>query len=1061
MEKRKRTTKLTIFLAIFVLILLIRNNVFAINLSGYLSGVEYSDEYLKWSNLTDEQKSSSNMPRMYNIRKDNVQYSNPLKMAKALGGATGSKFDLRNYIKDNIVVKNQKQLGSCWAFASIGALETNLAMNDYKNNNQLKLYDFSERHLEYATSQTFLNNIKNPIGFSRNVGDGGIYQEAIAYLTNGSGAIEEYKMPYTDSKEKIDISEIQNKEAITQIYDTVEIPSPSMASTEEIKQIMKEHITQYGGIYANIHEDEEANGNETEDGACPYSETGALYCNDASVHVPNHAILIIGWDDNYSVNNFKEGYRPKNNGAWIAKDSHGTNAEWTYTYTYSQIKEILFEAQKDYFQSININSPSQIPDSLMKEIAESAGLKIEGDKVIYYAKHNDDGFLYISYEDANVYNSLMGIVKADDSINYENIYQYDEYGTVMAGMLTTNKCYLANVFSKKTSSTEYLSQVAITTPETTTCKVYVNLNGTSKQKEDLQPVELKTGESATFDAGYHTLEFLDPLEIKGNEFVVVIEIQGQRTDAISFSVECNYPEYYKKVTGSELPQIAAYNAYGNVKIEDQKCFITESEGFNANSWIDLSEGYSISSGNLPDSDLTIKAFTISKQENKSLESIEIKTPPTNTKYIEGENFDKTGMEVIAKYDDGSSNEIVNYNIINGTDLKAGQTSVTISYENKTVNQQITVIEGKTVTKIEVITPPTKINYIEGEDFNKNGMIVVATFEDGETMEITDYEILDGINLKESQESVTISYRGKTTTQNITVEKNTELEEKEILSIEIAQKPTKIQYIQNKEKLDLEGGKIKINYDDYTSKEIPMTSIEVSATGFSNEKLGKITIEVTYKSHTASFEIEIIEDHNIVEMPENTDFTNAKGNVRKIKHYTFTDISEPEYMLIEIIIDGISRSTKNDKFEYYYYLSANKDEKNIENWIEIKENQLSNSELEFEINTNEISNFKELSDADTLYLYINEVAILGGNQTSKVSKAMELNNNVTIEKYIDNAKVSESNSNQIIDNNLQDDTIAPGKLPFAGLKGILIIVCVVLILGIVIFIRYKNISQYIK
>ena len=197
------------------------------------------------------------------------------------------------------------------------------------------------------------------------------------------------------------------------------------------------------------------------------------------------------------------------------------------------------------------------------------------------------------------------------------------------------------------------------------------------------------------------------------------------------------------------------------------------------------------------------------------------------------------------------------------------------------------------------------------------------------------------------------------------------------------------------------------------------------------------------------------------MPENTDFTNAKGNVRKIKHYTFTDISEPEYMLIEIIIDGISRSTKNDKFEYYYYLSANKDEKNIENWIEIKENQLSNSELEFEINTNEISNFKELSDADTLYLYINEVAILGGNQTSKVSKAMELNNNVTIEKYIDNAKVSESNSNQIIDNNLQDDTIAPGKLPFAGLKGILIIVCVVLILGIVIFIRYKNISQYIK
>ena len=70
-------------------------------------------------------------------------------------------------------------------------------------------------------------------------------------------------------------------------------------------------------------------------------------------------------------------------------------------------------------------------------------------------------------------------------------------------------------------------------------------------------------------------------------------------------------------------------------------------------------------------------------ENNQLEDIEITNPPTKIKYTEGENFNKTGMKVIAKYDNNTSQEITNYKVEGGEGLTVSTTSVIISYtENK-------------------------------------------------------------------------------------------------------------------------------------------------------------------------------------------------------------------------------------------------------------------------------------------------------------------------------------------------------------------------------------------
>ena len=64
------------------------------------------------------------------------------------------------------------------------------ALKDYYDKKVAKVYDFSERHMDYATSKTF-KDAKNTKGFAREVGDGGLLVTGLAYLTNGQGAVLE------------------------------------------------------------------------------------------------------------------------------------------------------------------------------------------------------------------------------------------------------------------------------------------------------------------------------------------------------------------------------------------------------------------------------------------------------------------------------------------------------------------------------------------------------------------------------------------------------------------------------------------------------------------------------------------------------------------------------------------------------------------------------------------------------------------------------------------------------------------------------------------------------
>jgi len=1102
----------SIIAVLFVIVMLFTaTNTYANDVAKYLKPVEFTDEFKEW--LESEDKTGL-QPRPIEIVNTKYNPKNPLYLVN-LKTSSAASYTLKTVIPENVIVKDQMSTSACWTFGSLSSLETNLALRDYYNGIAAKTYDFSEEHMEYATTRTFAGGAINKYGLNREVKEsGGNFYIASGYLTNGMGAVLESDMPFDEDKSLINISEI-DKNVVTQVYDTKEFPSYSSSeATSEVKQQIKEHIVKYGSVESSIH------------GAsfgleCYNNSTAALYCEDGEECKTDHAISIVGWDDNFARTNFgyvdeetgTEYNRPINKGAWIIKNSWGEEIE----YDLAELKQDYFEAYEDFFAQYGINDAASIPDSFITEL----GYIIEGSKAIMPV--GDNGFMYVSYEDVNIYSAMNGIIKADDDIDYENIYQYNETFSFPVLTMTTQKIYLSNIFAKQTQGTEYLTQIGIYAPETYTCKVYVNPNGTGTTIEDLgEAVELVAGTTETFDAGYHTLEFLNPIEITGNNFAVVVEVQGTRTSEIDI--------------GGEIIIPGTSSFYDKVELESGKCFIATNlvseTSTQQDNWIDLSTVSEINSS-LYDMDSTIKAFTTSTIIDDSLNNIEITTPPDKTDYFEGDNFEAEGMVVTASYNNGDTNVIIGYDITNGTNLQEGQTSVTISYQGKTVNQPITVekntvigltitsqptktvykagehfekagmtvnaeykdgttvevtdytikdglnlkngqttvticyeefevtqaitVEPNPVSKIEVTKAPDKVNYIVGQDFDKTGMIVKATYEDGTEINLDDYIIEGGENLTAEQTTITIKFEDKTTTQGITVV------EKSVESISVSKMPNKTTYMKNREQLNLEGGIITAKYNDGEEEQVAMTSEDVTVTGFNNTEKGEITLTVTYKTKSTTFKVEII-----AEEIKNSDFNNAKCAVKSAKGYFYTDPDKKEYIVMDVEINSVVKNSENDDYEYYYYLSANQQEENIANWVKIQEEQTANNKLNFTINTKDISNYDELITSPVLYIYIKEVAIKGGDQKAAMSKSMlvEISEDTPVETYVDDVKQTyeddgddEQEGSEDNKKPSEDNTISTGKIPNAGLRIVVIaLISATIVFSIVMFKKYRNLKD---
>ena len=250
-------------------------------------------------------------------------------------GKVYRKYDLREL---NAVskIKNQFRDGGCRSFAALGALESHIKL---KTGVEL---DLSE------------NNFENRHGFyfgTNNVRQGRNRNSDLPYLVN-YGPILEEDDPYIPMKgeggegnyltqEQVNAAAKNPvlKDGVKQIMGfeflkTVDTAKVSSADDPELLQI-KEAIAKNGGVVADMYMAHD--GNKT----FPYTdvkyynpETKAYYFDgkdsdrtskyrpvetDGIKYGANHAITIVGWDDDFSKDNFTT--KPEIDGAWIVRDA--------------------------------------------------------------------------------------------------------------------------------------------------------------------------------------------------------------------------------------------------------------------------------------------------------------------------------------------------------------------------------------------------------------------------------------------------------------------------------------------------------------------------------------------------------------------------------------------------------------------------------------------------------------------------------------------------------------------------------------------------------------------
>lgn len=131
MKKLKKTITIITLLSL-MLILLVSPKVFATDVANLFQKKEYSEDFKKYLELSDEEKNNTIMPRMYDIENTRNISKNPLYIARMLKSSINPRYSLRDIIPNNTVIRNQQQTNSCWAFATLSSLETNLALANYK-----------------------------------------------------------------------------------------------------------------------------------------------------------------------------------------------------------------------------------------------------------------------------------------------------------------------------------------------------------------------------------------------------------------------------------------------------------------------------------------------------------------------------------------------------------------------------------------------------------------------------------------------------------------------------------------------------------------------------------------------------------------------------------------------------------------------------------------------------------------------------------------------------------------------------------------------------------------
>ncbi len=291
-----------------------------------------------------------------------ISYISKGRRVKIVRQPMPAKYDLRTEGKLT-PVKDQGEYGTCWAFATYGSLESCTITASGE------VWDFSENNLANWVQDNY-----DGLGW-----DSGNSSLSTAYLSGWMGPVAEVDDPYPNPEPWTP------KPVKKHIQEVLSLPDRTGPLDNDI---IKQAIMRYGAVSTAMYYDDYYFN----------SSTNAYYYD--GTEWANHAVCIVGWDDNYPRTNFS--LQPLGDGAFIVRNSWGPS--W-----------------------------------------------------------GDGGYFYVSYYDSQIGTSNV-IFPAGESVNnYASMYQYDTLGfTSLVGYSYSSTAWFANIFAA--IRTESIMAVSFYTP---------------------------------------------------------------------------------------------------------------------------------------------------------------------------------------------------------------------------------------------------------------------------------------------------------------------------------------------------------------------------------------------------------------------------------------------------------------------------------------------------------------------------------------------------------------------------------------------------------------------
>ncbi len=374
-------------------------------------------------------------------------------------GEYPARYDSRS-LGFTLPVRDQGSDGTCWAHSGLAALEWNILKSEGR------VVDFSE------------NNIANRHGFDYQGWSLGNGDMVAAYFLRWDGPILEHYDPYPNKGNSVQMPPARHIQKVCWIP----------AKTDSLDNDgIKRAVMKYGAVQVAYYDNK---------GSAYYNSATASYYYPDS-HETSHLVAIVGWDDDYSRDNFSR--KPAGNGAYIVRNSWG--AGW-----------------------------------------------------------GQGGHFYVSYYDATFGRGRMYAYEGCEyPDNYADVYQYDTYGcTGNWGWSNRNDGWGANIFTARADdSIAAVGFYAFSEGSTYEIRIYTGCNSSNPTRGTLSLTQ--TGELE--EAGYSTIELDHLVNVQeGQRFSVVLHITSPgvdyplalewRTEGYTGNVTANAGESFRSSNGT-------------------------------------------------------------------------------------------------------------------------------------------------------------------------------------------------------------------------------------------------------------------------------------------------------------------------------------------------------------------------------------------------------------------------------------------------------------------------------------------------------------------------------